>query len=99
MSRIIEGKPCKHGHGNLRYWSTMQCIECVANNIARNMERRSQAPECQQAKAAGLTHYKGPACVVCGSRSRYVRNHQCVLCQRERSKARAQRLEAERRSA
>lgn len=31
-----QGKPCKHGHGGLRYVGKSSCVECVSTAKGRN---------------------------------------------------------------
>lgn len=41
--RKVLGKPCKRGHGGLRYWSNLGCVECQKLQSARqwvNMRSR-----------------------------------------------------------
>jgi len=49
MSKVYEGKPCIHGHGNTRYFASKACVEC--NRIALRKWRAENPAKAASAKA------------------------------------------------
>ena len=84
--RFYNGKDCPHGHGNLRYTSSAQCVECKRLGKRYGTKRKgecvvkSNSALRLDALSKGLRFYETEPCVKCGDTRRYTSQNSCPGC-------------------
>lgn len=99
LMHYFTGKPCKRGHISPRYATSGNCSQCIAEKRGQTRIRIKgrSSKRCEEdhrlannALEAGFTYYESKRPCPMGHKTRYVGSNNCVKCNQDQMKKRAE---------